>query len=111
MIPETDSEADYSFDSTEVSIYPGHDIWDRKDEADIDCNDMAVTAARIRCSYDAGLPFFTKESLQSLQCQLTKAVQSSEKLHVRGLDGILVEFQNETGRTFPAGHPHLERVL
>lgn len=112
MILETESESYFRPDLTEVSIYPGHDTWNRKDEADTGCNEEAAVATRrIRHLYDSGLPFFTKTALQSLHDQLRNAVNSGEQLHVGGLDGTLVDFENEMGRTFPAGHPRLERVL
>nr|POE65116.1 hypothetical protein CFP56_34784 [Quercus suber] len=109
---ETDNKTDHGPDPTEVFIYPGYDIWNHKDEADAGSNEkVALTTCRIRHLYDSGCAFFTKTTLQSLHQQLRNVVNIGEKLHVRGLDGTLVEFEIETGRTFPAGDSHLERVL
>ena len=111
MSAQTDRESDDGPDVTEVS-YPGYDIWDHRDEADTVCDEqMAVTSRRIRSLYDSGHPFFTKAALRDLHQQLKSAVNMGETVRVTGLDGALVQFKIETGRTFPIGHCDLEPIL
>lgn len=67
--------------------------------------------SKIRSLYDAGTPLYTKEAIRDIDQQLEKCVQRGEKVLVRGLDGIMVDFEIESGRTFPVGEPNLEMVL
>jgi hypothetical protein len=57
----------------------------------------------IRVLYDAGAPFFTKRRLQEVaqqleDCRQVKS-QTKQKIFTRGIDGKLVYFSIETGRT------------
>lgn len=66
---------------------------------------------KIRSLYDAGTPFYTKEALQDVCQQLEKSVERGQKVWVKGLDGILVDFDIENGRTIAAGEPNLEFIM
>ena len=112
MESETNGSKDCGEDVYEVSIYPGDFPWDRQGGDVIDHGDeIAHVHLRIRALYDSGTPLFTEEAIQDLDKQLKGLVDRSQKVHVRGLDGTIVDFKNETGRTLPAGRPDSERIL
>lgn len=66
---------------------------------------------KIRSLYHAGTPFYTKEALQGVCQQLEKSVERGQKVLVKGLDGVLVDFDIESGRTIAAGEPNLEFIM
>lgn len=112
MDSETNRGDDCGEDIYEVTIYSGDFTWDRQGGDEIDqSEEIAQVHSRIRALYDSGAPLFTEEAIQDLDKQLKSLVDSGQKVHIRGLDGTIVNFENATGRTFPAGRPGLERVL
>lgn len=66
---------------------------------------------RIRSLYDAGLPFYTKETLREVDQQLEMALGVGQKILVKALNGATVDFEIESGLTLPAGEPDFEMVL
>jgi hypothetical protein len=68
---------------------------------------------KIRSLFDAGIPFYTKEAIRDVCQQLEKLGESEsrQKVSVRGLDGVIVDFDIESGRTLPAGEPDLEFLV
>ncbi|KAK2809801.1 hypothetical protein FQN50_003441 [Emmonsiellopsis sp. PD_5] len=62
--------------------------------------EAARAAAKRQALYDAGVPFFTKETFQDLSRQFKMTPAEREgKFSVTGLDGRIVEFQDLTGTT------------
>jgi hypothetical protein len=55
--------------------------------------------------FDVGIPFYTKEVIRDVFQQLEKFGEKGQKVWVRGLDGIMVDFDIESGLTLQAGHP------
>ncbi|PLN83144.1 hypothetical protein BDW42DRAFT_165395 [Aspergillus taichungensis] len=55
--------------------------------------------ARIDQLYEAGMPFFTKQSIREVSNQLQRSSQCGDKITVRGVDGVGVEFDVLTGET------------
>ena len=112
MNSESNGRDDWGDDIYEVSIYSGDFKWDRQGGDEIDQNEeMAQIHTRIRALYDSGAPLFTEKAIQDLDKQLKSLVDRGQEVHIRGLDGTTVNFENATGRTFPAGRTGLERVL
>ena len=112
MDSETNGSKDCGEDIYEVSIYSGDFTRDRQGGDEIhQRNEIAQVHSRIRALYDSGTPLFTKETIQDLDKQLKSLTDRSQKVYVKGLDGNILAFENETGRTFPAGRPDLERIL
>lgn len=90
-------------------VYPGQASWSGTQHAEE--GEIADMTSKIRSLYDAGTPLYTKEAIQDIDQQLEKCVHRGEKVLVRGLDGIMVDFEIESGRAFPASEPNLEMVL
>nr|POF14371.1 hypothetical protein CFP56_78201 [Quercus suber] len=109
---ETDSDESLESDVMRADLYAGQEEWIFADTAKTEhVEEQAVTTRKIRDLYDSSQPFLTRAALQSLHDQLKNTLQPGEKVHVRGLDGTLVEFEIETGRTFPTARHDLEQVL
>jgi hypothetical protein len=88
-------------------VYPGEAYKTPRAEE----GEMAEVTSKIRSLYDAGTPFYTKEVIRDVDRQPKKFVERGQKVSVRGLDGIMVDFEIESGLTLPVGEPDLEMVL
>lgn len=62
---------------------------------------------KIRDLYDAGIPFFTKEAIRDVYQQLKKP-RKDQKISVKGLDGVFVDFEMQNGHTSPGPDPKEE---
>ena len=71
--------------------------------------------AEIFSLWEAGTPFFTKESIRDVYRQLTDSTTSGQKISVRGIDGRMVEVKVWSGLVFsgtgPNREPDLQMVL
>jgi hypothetical protein len=74
---------------------------------------MTDAQAIIRSRYFSGINFFTKEAIRDLDNQLKSTVKSGQKVQVKGLNGVTVDLEIETGRTYRnnSDHADLERYL
>lgn len=73
--------------------------------------EIATAQSTIQALYDSGAPFFRKTDMRDLRDQLTRA-RTGENVHVRDLDGKIVEIEVETGKIlFPGADPDTERVM
>lgn len=74
---------------------------------------MTDAQAIIRSRYFSGIKFFTKEAIQNLDNQLKSTVESGQNIQVRGINGLTVDLEIETGRTYrnDSDHAELERYL
>jgi len=66
---------------------------------------------KIRSLFDAGTPFFTKEVIRDVCQQLEKFGGKGQKVSVRGLDGVIVDFDIESGLILPSDQPDLEFIV
>ncbi len=71
----------------------------------------AQMVSRIRSMYDAGVPFFTKEAIRDLAQQLERAGTTGQKVSVRRLDGVMVDFDINTELVYPANRRDLEYIV
>ena len=55
--------------------------------------------ARINKLYEAGTPFFTKQSIREVSKQLRRSSLCGDKITVKAVDGVRVEFDVLTGET------------
>jgi hypothetical protein len=60
---------------------------------------------KIRSFYNVGVPFFRKEAIRDVYQQLLKATNLGQKIWVMGLNGVGVEFGNETGKIASGSPP------
>ena len=96
----------------DASLYPGKLIWGHVyGSSDKYSQEIADVQLNVRTWYDSGAPFFTKQAIQDLQNQLQSSLQTGEKIVIKGLDGKIIEVENETGKVFPIGASDFERVL
>jgi len=65
-------------------------------------------SSHIRSLYDAGEPFYSKEIIRDIGRQLRSG---SQKVSVRGLDGIVVDVDIETGQLLDTGDPDWDFVM
>ncbi|KAK2875177.1 hypothetical protein FQN49_001714 [Arthroderma sp. PD_2] len=74
--------------------------------------DASAAKSRIKALYNDRAPIFTMASLRELHQQLKSDLQPGQKISVRGLDGVIVEFDVEIGRVvdFRSDKPDVERV-
>lgn len=72
--------------------------------------EISEAISNIRSMYDSGARFCTRVALQDLLQQL-EAFEKGQTISVRALNGNLVDFNIESGRTHPTSEPHLEFVL
>jgi len=72
---------------------------------------MAEATRKIRALYDAGIPFYTKESLREVCQQLEKCPERGQKISIKGVNGTMVDFEIETGRILGAADSDSESVL
>jgi hypothetical protein len=98
----------------ETFSYPGEAYWYRR-SPDVS-TDLAIS--KIASLFDNGLPFYTKEDMQSLDQQLDKVLCHSHRIAgerqqvtVKGLDGVKVAFDIERGRVLSSDKSSSERVL
>lgn len=84
------------------SIYAGASASPIEDDIDA-TRKLAHIHADIQFLYLSGVPLFTKEAIRNVSCQLNELGGKSGKVYVKALNGILVEFNVETGRVFPSG--------
>ncbi|RMZ85263.1 hypothetical protein DV738_g379, partial [Chaetothyriales sp. CBS 135597] len=94
----------------DVHIYSGdlHRYEQQHESDDINTQEGTKISAHILSLYQAGEPLFSKELLRRVSQQL-KA--KSQKVSVRGLDGVDVDFDIETGQVFDAGDPDGEPFI
>ncbi|KAI9770346.1 MAG: hypothetical protein M1839_003223 [Geoglossum umbratile] len=71
----------------------------RLDETMSEDKATAEAISKIQWLYDSGTPLFTKETIRDLCQQLEKFSKKGEKVSVRGLDGVAVDFEVENGCT------------
>jgi hypothetical protein len=71
----------------------------------------AEAILKLRSLFDVGIPFYTKEVIQDVFQQLEKFGEKGQKVWVRGLDGVMVGFDIESGLTLQAGQPDLEFIV
>jgi hypothetical protein len=71
----------------------------------------AEASLKIRSLFDAGVPFYTKEDIRNICQQLEELSEKGQKVSVRGVDGVMVDFEIKTGLTFEAHKPDLEFVV
>lgn len=55
----------------------------------------------INSRFDKGQPFFTKDALRDVRDQLRRSHERGDKITVKGLDGVPVDFILSTGTIFP----------
>ncbi|KAI9693286.1 MAG: hypothetical protein M1822_005282, partial [Bathelium mastoideum] len=67
--------------------------------------------SRIWSLYNAGVPFFTKVSIQDLDRQLEKDPKRGQRVTVKGLDGTVVDFEIETGLIHSSDEPDFEMLV
>lgn len=56
-------------------------------------------ASKLDIWYNTGMPFFTTESLEFIHQQLKRPQNRENKISMRGLDGVMVEFDVIMGST------------
>lgn len=96
--------------ANEVYVYPGDEAY-RTDQvtATKEITWKSTEAAeKIHFLYDSGTPFYTKAAIRDVWQQLEKASVEGQKVWVRGLDGVIVAFDIECGRTIQAPQHDLE---
>lgn len=71
--------------------------------------EAAEISSRILSLYNAGEPLFSKEILRDVARQLAET--ESRKVSVRGVDGVVVQFDIETGQLLDTGAPEWEFVM
>lgn len=76
---------------------PCHWVGDKSEH--IPVSSVMEAMARIRKLYEAGTPFFTKQSLREVSEQLQRRPLCGDKIAVKGVDGVEVEFDVLTGET------------
>lgn len=64
----------------------------------------------IKALYDNGVPFFTKDALREIQEQLEGDLRVGQKISVRGLDGVTVEFDVIAGQVIRPAEADTEYV-
>ncbi|KAM5486946.1 hypothetical protein MaudMau93_004829 [Microsporum audouinii] len=64
----------------------------------------------IKALYDNGAPFFTKDALREIQEQLKGDLRVGQKISVRGLDGVTVEFDVIAGQVIRPAEADTEYV-
>ena len=68
--------------------------------------------SKIHALVDTGHPLFTKEVLRDVGRQLRNARnKEAQKISVKGLDGVVVEFDIETGDTHKSWEPGFEFIV
>lgn len=67
--------------------------------------------SKLRSMYNAGSPFFTRQSIREIYQQLRELRDKVKKISVTGLDGVVVDFDVRTGSTVEADDPELEFLL
>ena len=67
--------------------------------------------SNIQAMYDAGIPFFTKETLQDVHDQLQNISEFGEKVSVKCIDDNIVELEIKTRLTLIGRTPVLEPFL
>lgn len=93
-------------------IYPGEAYRIQKPTSAEDVTSKRAEAyTRIRSLFDAGTPIFTKEMIRDVCWQLERSDQRGQKISVRGLDGVMVDFETESGRILPGTESGLEFIL
>ena len=76
-----------------------------------DSEEEGQATLKIRALFDAGTPFYTKEVIRDVCQQLEKFGGKGQKVSVRGLDGVIVDFDVESGLILQAAQPDLEFVV
>ncbi|PLB38825.1 uncharacterized protein BDW47DRAFT_104364, partial [Aspergillus candidus] len=76
---------------------PCHWVGDKSETAPVSSVTEAMT--RIDKLYEAGTPFFTKQSIREVSKQLQRSSLCGDKITVKGVDGVGVEFDVLTGET------------
>jgi hypothetical protein len=68
---------------------------------------------KIHSLADAGHPLYTNEVLREIGRQLrnTESKEEGQKISVKGLDGVIVEFAIETGQTHQSLQPSCEFIV
>jgi hypothetical protein len=75
--------------------------WERK---------IADTTSKIKALFDSGTPIFTKNDLQHVYEQLERPNTKGQKISIRGINGVSVDFEIETGAIYANG-PDTESIL
>ena len=58
--------------------------------------------SKLSSLYDAGVPLFTKEAIRDLDQQLKSVTGYGQKISIKGIDGIMVDFKVMIGETHSA---------
>jgi len=66
---------------------------------------------KIRSVFDAGVPFYTKDAIREVCQQIEKSGRKGEKISVRGLDGVPIQFSVHTGDVSSLDESDTESVV
>jgi hypothetical protein len=88
---------------------PSH--WTGQEPRDEIARSVAEAASKIDIWYNAGKPFFTRESIQHIYQQLRRPLKRGDKVSIMGLDGVIVDFDIEMGNCREARESHLEYIM
>ncbi|EGD93097.1 hypothetical protein TESG_00653 [Trichophyton tonsurans CBS 112818] len=80
-------------------IRPGNEI-DRGKDPEVQREEAK---SFVKKAYDDGVPLFTKSALREIQKQLTSDLRAGQKVSIKGIDGVTVEFDVKTGDVVLSG--------
>jgi hypothetical protein len=72
---------------------------------------IAEACLKIRSIFDAGVPFYTKDAIREICQQIEKSSKKGQKISVRALDGVHVDFEVHTGQVLERDKPDTELVV
>lgn len=96
-----------------TATYPGEAYWFKGSSLTDTQVHEAITDIRRR--YEAGVPFYTKETIrklaQQLECARERQHSDGDMISVKALDGTAVDFKIESGRILTLDKMGVERIL
>jgi hypothetical protein len=84
------------------------DLWVMTKPAEEWVGTAAKVTSDIQLLYDAGTPLFTKDAIQDVLQQLES---SAKRVWIKGLNGVMTEFDIESGRVMELPKQDLEYIL
>ncbi|OAL71454.1 hypothetical protein A7D00_4356 [Trichophyton violaceum] len=86
-------------DSSSDQPGPGNEIdWRKDTEVESD-----EAKSFVKKAYDDGVPLFTKSALREIQKQLKGDLRAGQKVSIKSIDGVPVEFDVKTGEVVLSG--------
>ena len=66
---------------------------------------------KIQSLYDAGSAYFTKDAIRDVSYQTKASRTEGQKISVRGLDGVTIDFEVEIGHILEAPDPDSQFIV